>query len=215
MAGPAWNSDPPGTEAVIAGNLPSIYTQLAAEAQTRPVPSLDLAMSWHQQLYDGVPVPSPSYIGNPRDTDPSHPDLIEYEVGVGQKQGVPSQLVPGELARFIDSLQKAVATFDQAFPCGHPPSNDTDVLAVGELMARAHSEWVRIHPYANGNGRTARIWANWIAVRYGLPPFVRIKPRPAGLLYERASAAAMGTPPSFQGDHQPTVAVFVDMLHAS
>jgi hypothetical protein len=27
------------------------------------------------------------------------------------------------------------------------------------LAAILHGEWVRIHPFANGNGRTARLWA--------------------------------------------------------
>jgi Fic family protein len=74
------------------------------------------------------------------------------------------------------------------------------------LCAYTHGEWVRIHPFANGNGRTARLWANWCALRYGVPPFVRLKPRPEGNLYPTASALSM------QGDHQAMVAVFADML---
>lgn len=59
----------------------------------------------------------------------------------------------------------------------------------------------RIHPFANGNGRTARLWANAIAMRFGLPPFVRIRPRPGGA-YGRAAAAAM------TGDQRPTASLF-------
>jgi Fic family protein len=47
-----------------------------------------------------------------------------------------------------------------------------------------------MHPFANGNGRTTRLWANHIAMRYGLPPFVRLRPRPDGE-YAAACAAAM------------------------
>jgi hypothetical protein len=79
-------------------------------------------------------------------------------------------------------------------------------LPVNYYAGYAHGEWVRIHPFANGNGRTARLWANWCALRYGVPPFVRLKPRPAGDLYPTASALSM------QGDHQAMVAVFADML---
>lgn len=81
-----------------------------------------------------------------------------------------------------------------------------------ELAALAHGEWVRIHPFANGNGRTARTWANWIAARYGLPMFVSVKPRPASLLYEVAAGASMGSPPQVRGDHGLTTLVFVAML---
>jgi Fic family protein len=63
---------------------------------------------------------------------------------------------------------------------------------------------VRIHPFANGNGRTARLWANFIAMRYGLEAFVRVRPRPDGG-YANAAAEAM------QGRWQATVPVFRQM----
>ena len=34
------------------------------------------------------------------------------------------------------------------------------------------AEWIRIHPFANGNGRIARLWVNSIAMRYDLRPRV-------------------------------------------
>ena len=67
------------------------------------------------------------------------------------------------------------------------------------------TEWVRIHPFANGNGRTARLWANYVLMRYGLPPVVRLRPRPDGG-YGAAGAAAMA------GDWEPTAAVFRKLL---
>ena len=83
-----------------------------------------------------------------------------------------------------------------------------EVGAVIDVCAWAHAEWVRIHPFANGNGRTARLWANLIAMRYGLPPFVRPRPRPGGD-YESASAEAM------QGNWRPTIAAFRRMYRDS
>jgi Fic family protein len=72
--------------------------------------------------------------------------------------------------------------------------------------AQAHGEWARIHPFANGNGRIARLWANWCAVRYGLPAFVRLRPRPEGDRYARAAGDSMA------GDHRATVSLFADWL---
>lgn len=66
---------------------------------------------------------------------------------------------------------------------------------------RLHGLWVRIHPFANGNGRTARLWV-WAALRYGLPSFVRTKPRPDATAY----AAAM------QGDYGAMVPVLDQVL---
>ncbi|HEY3769027.1 MAG TPA: Fic family protein [Candidatus Angelobacter sp.] len=106
---------------------------------------------------------------------------------------------------FEDTLQKAVASLDEMLVPGKPLTAD-QLGAVIDLCAWVHSEWVRIHPFANGNGRTARLWANSIALRYGLPPFVRLRPRPDGG-YGAAGAAAM------QGDWEPTAKVFHKMLN--
>lgn len=74
------------------------------------------------------------------------------------------------------------------------------------LAANLHGEWVRIPPFAHGNGRIARLWVIWVAARYHLPPFLRLKPRPAGLPYSAAAA------PSMAGQHGPMAAVLGQML---
>lgn len=51
----------------------------------------------------------------------------------------------------------------------------------------------------------ARLWANCVALRYGLPPFVRLRPRPDGG-YGTAGEASM------KGDWQPTAVLFRRML---
>lgn len=101
-------------------------------------------------------------------------------------------------------MQQAIGLLDKAHTVGG--ELDADGLArMLQLAAWAHAEWVRIHPFANGNGRTARLWANSILLRYGVPPVVRLRPRPDGG-YERAAAHAM------QGDWEPTYAVFFELL---
>jgi Fic family protein len=39
--------------------------------------------------------------------------------------------------------------------------------AVAELLAFAHHKLVSIHPFTNGNGRTARLLTNALAYNYG------------------------------------------------
>ncbi|MCF8475569.1 MAG: Fic family protein [Pseudolabrys sp.] len=63
-------------------------------------------------------------------------------------------------------LQSAVATLDRQIKPNQDLTAD-QLAAVIDLCAWIHSEWVRIHPFANGNGRSARLWANYIAMRYG------------------------------------------------
>src|SRR5690348_6210253 len=103
-------------------------------------------------------------------------------------------------------MSRAVARLDRVLPVGGHPGNAGELRSVLTLCDYAHGEWVRIHPFANGNGRIARLWANWCALRYGVPPFVRLKPRPEGNLYATASALSM------RSDHQAMVTVFADML---
>ena len=77
--------------------------------------------------------------------------------------------------------------------------------AIDQIAARFHHRLVSIHPFPNGNGRTARFLVNSIAVRYGLPAFMRLRPRP-GRAYELVAERAMA------GDWQAAVAVF-DMMY--
>ncbi|HEV3312251.1 MAG TPA: Fic family protein [Chloroflexota bacterium] len=147
----------------------------------------------------------PCYVGHYRG-DPSCPELLNYGVRVGISYGTPPGLVAGALLQFVDQMRRGVALLDPVIPIGLPPQTTGELRGVINLAANAHGEWVRIHPFAHGNGRTARIWANWIMVRYGLPPFVRLKPRPRGLSYNAASQASMS------GDHTPTSLLFMDWV---
>jgi hypothetical protein len=106
------------------------------------------------------------------------------------------------LAHFELRLQAEVAKLDHEIRIGGEP-NATQLAEIIRMGAWAHAEWVRIHPFANGNGRTARLWVNSIALRYGLPPFLQLRPRPGGVDYVHASAQAM------LGQWELTAAVFL------
>jgi Fic family protein len=67
----------------------------------------------------------------------------------------PSHDVPGEMDAFCAWLAAASDEADSDNP-----------IALG---AAAHAWFVRIHPFADGNGRTARIIMNLILMRYGYP----------------------------------------------
>lgn len=201
-----WNEDDPRDAALIVRNLTRILRQVAQQARLRESPAVSMAQEWHRRIYEGVRLPVSYYAGEIRDRDSRFPELYGYEVSVGRQRGVESRLVPQQLADFEEAMEKAVAVLDPAIPVGGHPADAAQLRSVLTLCAYAHGEWVRIHPFANGNGRTARIWANWCALRYGVPVFVRLKPRPEGNLYATASALSM------RGDHQAMVAVFADML---
>ncbi len=149
---------------------------------------------------NGLKAPDARYVGTFRGAK----GLQKVRVWLGSHEGVAPSRVAGELAEFQRKLRAAVDKLDMRYPVG--ADLDVDGLeAVLELAAWAHAEWVRIHPFANGNGRTARLWANYVLMRYGLPPVVRLRPRPDGG-YGAAGAAAM------VGDWETTAAVFRKLL---
>ncbi len=126
-------------------------------------------------------------------------------VRVGSHEGTHPALVSRDLEQFGVRLSELVTFLDEQLPSGKGLDSAT-VEMVLQLMSWTHNEWVRIHPFANGNGRIARIWANWVAMRFGLPPVVRLRPRPAGDAYAHAASAAM------TGDQASMVTVFRQML---
>ncbi len=203
-----WDDDPAGSEPQILINAAAVLRSIVARSDQRDAPTVALAQSWHRQLYDGVVLPVAYYAGEVRDSDPRFPELYSYEVAVGTFAGAPAADVPQELANFERQAQIAVDRIDQAIDVAAKPATPQELQGVMTLCARMHGEWVRIHPFANGNGRTARLWVNWVALRYGLPPFLNIKPRPADP-YRMAAAASM------RGSHDVAVAVFGQLLRAA
>jgi hypothetical protein len=191
-----WDADSPR----LRQNLTQVLLDIRDSALRRDVPSLDAARQWQSDTMAGLEVAQPETIGRFR----GERGVRTERVAVGSIEAVRPGDVAGQLAQFERRLQRAVATLDERYPAGHELEAD-GLAAVLDLCAWAHSEWVRIHPFANGNGRTARMWANFLLMRYGLPPVVRLRPRPdAG--YGAAAGKAMG------GDWKPTAAVFRKML---
>lgn len=200
-----WNADPVGSDAVIAANARRVILALLHDAPARIPPTVALAQAWHRALYRGIRVPVPYYIGGIRDSDARSPELIDYEVTVGGYRGVPARDVPDALSRFEHALSAEAAALDALLPLGVLP-DASELQRVLDVAAVAHGEWARIHPFANGNGRTARIWVNFIAVRYGLPAFITLKPRLQWYAYAGCAAASM------RGDHGPMARAFETML---
>ena len=202
-----WNDDPAGWDSRIEENLDSVGNAVVAQASLRAAPTITMVQDWHRDTYRGVPLPVSYYAGEIRDSDSRFPELIGYEVAVGTAMGTPSPDVSDALADFEAGLQVIVARMDSAIAVDRRPSTIADLVAVLEVGAIAHGELARIHPFANGNGRIARLLANWAFVRYGLPFFLTLKPRPGNVLYASAAAASM------RGDHRPMLIAFLTLLN--
>ena len=193
---PNWDEDSPQ----LRSNLAQILEEIAAAASQRRNPRAEAARRWQVLAMRDLEVADARFVGAFR----GEPGLENVNVRVGTNYGVDPADVGEALKQFEAKLQMLVAELDAVLPPGQEPNAD-QVAAIIDLCAWAHSEWVRIHPFANGNGRTARLWANSLALRYGLPPFIRLRPRP-NASYGQAGAKAM------KGDWKPMAAVFHRLL---
>ncbi len=191
-----WDAD----NAQLEQNLLRVLETVRDKAHRRAVLSLEMAGQWHAETFCDLAVPDPRYVGRFR----GEPGLEKVQVQVGGRFGVAAREVASALAVFERTIQPVIARLDVLIPGGSDPNAD-QLAAILEVCAWVHAEWIRIHPFANGNGRTARLWVNSIAMRYNLPPFLQARPRPdAG--YGNAGAEAM------RGNWQPTIAVFRQLL---
>ncbi len=193
---PDWDADSPELRRNLAGLLQSIKQ----DARQRKQPTVETARRWQSEIMRNLQADDPKYVGAFR----GEAGLEDVQVHVNWIFGVAAPEVGDALGEFEQRLKSAVAYLDNLVPPGVEPNAD-QIAAIIDVCAWAHAEWVRIHPFANGNGRTARLWANSLALRYGLPPFVGLRPRPKGG-YELAGEKAM------RGDWAPTAAAFRQML---
>jgi fido (protein-threonine AMPylation protein) len=219
MTVPSWHEDDPKHLSLIQANAARLITDLRATAGERRALTREELCHWHAQLYTGCQVPIAGYLGHFRG-DPVVTELINYEVGLGaplkdgtlEKMGVWARRVSEEMAAVLAGLNAVFANLDGRLPIGKPPSTADEILQVISFAALAHGEFLRVHPFANGNGRIARLLVAFICLRYGVPMFVHIKPRPESDEYLRASRDSMGRAPDFVGNHTTTTAVFAHML---
>lgn len=194
---PDWEEDSPTLRRNLEAVLAAIETRTYS---ARPLPSFEDARLWHIHAMNGLIADKPEYIGRFR----GEAGLEGLWVAVEHNLGTPPEGVSANLLEFEDQLRQKVVEWDAVVPIGGKP-DARQLNGVIELCAWAHAEWVRIHPFVNGNGRTARLWANSLAMRYGLPPFIRLRPRP-NHGYNNAGEAAM------RGGWTATAEVFERLL---
>jgi fido (protein-threonine AMPylation protein) len=219
MTAPSWQEDNPKNLSLIQSNATQLINELRATAAERMLLTSEELCRWHSRLYAGCEVPVVGYVGHFRG-DPAVPELIDYEVGLGarlkdgnlEKMGVWARRVADEMSAVLAGLNAVFAELDTRLPVGKPPSTADQILEAISFAALAHGEVLRVHPFANGNGRIARLLVALICLRYELPMFLHIKPRPESDDYIRASRDSMGRPPDFLGNHTMTTAVFAHML---
>lgn len=193
---PDWDDDGPK----VFANLRDAQVLATEHALARQPITLGDIKAWHATTMRGLDSADAARLA----LDPAAmagefrgpPALPGIEVRIDDHRGVPSTTVASACRTFIDTLEVLIRGLDALLPADQLDELDADGLqAVAEAAAWAHAEWVRIHPFVNGNGRTSRLIGNAILVRYGLRPVFRLRPRPRGS-YASAAIHAMS------GDHR-------------
>jgi hypothetical protein len=193
-----WDRNTPQLEA----NLTAVLRQARDAFRTRCLPTLALMKKWHTSIMERLDPDDPAYVGTFRGEPGVHID-----VHVDGHLGTPFAKVAADLTKFETQLQRAAAYLDRLIPVGAIPTAAQQQEVI-QFCAWAHFEWIRIHPFMNGNGRTARLWTAAIAMRYNLPPFLKLRPRPDFPYGALAAAALQG------GNWRDLIPVFATMMDA-
>lgn len=177
-----WDANSPR----LLENLRRLGRRVTSEARDRAPLNSEKIRGWQREIMAGLQAPD----GEPFGVFRGEPGLTDWEAEIGGFYGTPTVQVAAALRTFDEYLSRRLRRLDFALPdaTSEPTAREYDEIV--ELCAWAHGEWVRIHPFPNGNGRTARLLVNSIAQRYGLPAFMQLRPRP-GVEYERVAAQAM------------------------
>lgn len=160
------------TEAVITGIIAGKYAVDVFARDTRPI---------HKQLFsDLAPVGHGYYAGNYRG---SHQKCLRnYNVGIlgDSLVGTQAAKVFGEITKFGTAIVHATELIDSALTSADKPIDPTDrVIAVVRVACDAFVRFLTIHPFADGNGHTARVLLWIILFRFGyIPDKWTIEPRP-------------------------------------
>lgn len=85
--------------------------------------------------------------------------LLNVTAGIGRRSYMSFNKIPLKLKEFCDTLNKS-----------RLKATSMTVQQLYEMSFDAHYNLVTIHPWADGNGRMARLLMNWLQFEYGLIP---------------------------------------------
>lgn len=161
----------PDYNAILPTRCRDSLIKLSAGNATNPNKIQD-TRNEHGEMFAGLtPHACDYFAGHYRGED--YKCLRYYEVGVDGDPlvGAPSDYVAAEMAIFGKTVLDAIAALDAAhtLPTTVLPEEHKLLHAV-QVSCRALTEFLRIHPYANGNGHMGRWLVIALLHRYGFWP---------------------------------------------
>lgn len=169
---PGWEyRDHPDCEQILPDRCHGLLVSLRSGA----IDSIDASCNTrpsHQQLFTGLtPNHHPYYAGNYRG-EHSH-CLVHYFVKVSgdPRVGVDPICVMQAMRYIVQAIGDGVEALDRAFGASDeelPRKYKIDYIV--KFSTRILVEFLRVHPYANGNGHMGRFIVFGLLARYGLWP---------------------------------------------
>lgn len=103
---------------------------------------------------------------------PDGKTVLTRRIEVGKYKTKPNHVVTqtGEIFYFESPEETPAKMFD-LLNWYNEKSKENDVNPI-ELATEFHYKLIRIHPFDDGNGRTARILMNFILMQFGFPPVI-------------------------------------------
>ena len=169
-----WNDheyleNAPATKIALYSGEFRLERWIRANAALRLI-DVDLIAGFHRILFEGV---WPEFAGRLRGSGSGY---VHRNVHFANYRGTYADDVPDQVERLASFIRGPIQDLDARMGYLSPEYVDESVR---NIAARLHCDLVRIHPFVNGNGRTARACVNYIAVRYGFR-FIRWGERPRG-----------------------------------
>lgn len=96
---------------------------------------------------------------------PLRPDQRGYfrkcRVWVGDREGIPYYDIPLKIGGWCFSTNQYIGN-----------DSDKSIKTKEEICKQHHVYYEKIHPFVDGNGRTGRMFLNWMRLQMGLPLFI-------------------------------------------
>lgn len=172
-----WDPDLPANQTNIQSNFNRLQIEVVNIGRAGIRPTDAMVRDWHRSSLRGVGLSQPEVAGGYRGEGPVGTPLSVCLNGVRGVPGANPAAVANLVTRFFTELHRRLDDLDTRRKAG-----ETVVQLYPEVVetaAWAHGEWVRIHPFADHNGSTARLMTITIGLLYGVHFKLPGKPRSA------------------------------------
>lgn len=152
----------PHEEEVLTRNLLSLTQELNQLNYSQTDYSVALIRGWHERLFIGVR----DHAGKIRTAD-----YGEVKLDFGPNKSITREEVP---EAFDKHIVVAKGLFRQLDGLTHTIRFIEEAI---KAAAYLHADLIKIHPFRDGNGRTARLAMKYVLLKYKLPPLPINVPR--------------------------------------